>query len=139
MSISETSRITCREAAAGHPRVLVVRLERPEPQHDGAVTHQRSQNDVLISPATYWEIAIKVSIGKYQLPGPFADFMIEQIAQNDLTILPITVGHAAVVASLPFHHKDPFDRLLIAQAIVENIPVLSVDAAFDPYPVIRLW
>ena len=97
------------------------------------------QNDVLISPATYWEVAIKVSIGKYQLPGPFADFMSEQIARNDLTILPITVGHAAVVALLPFHHKDPFDRLLIAQAIVENIPVLSVDAAFDPYPVIRLW
>ena len=97
------------------------------------------QNDVLISPATYWEVAINVSIGKYQLPGPFADFMSEQIARNDLTILPITVGHAAVVALLPFHHKDPFDRLLIAQAIVENIPVFSVDAAFDPYPVIRLW
>lgn len=97
------------------------------------------RNDVLISPATYWEIAIKVGIGKYQLPGPFADFMDDQIARNDLTILPITVGHAAIVASLPFYHKDPFDRLLIAQAIVENMPVLSVDAAFDPYPVTRLW
>jgi PIN domain nuclease of toxin-antitoxin system len=97
------------------------------------------QHDVLISPATCWEIAIKFSIGKYQLPGPFADFMDDQIALNDLTMLPITVGHTAVVASLPFHHKDPFDRLLIAQAIVENVPLLSVDAVFDSYPVTRLW
>ena len=97
------------------------------------------QNDVLISPATCWEIAIKVSIGKYQLAGPFADFMDDQIALNDLTMLPITVRHTAVVASLPFHHKDPFDRLLIAQAIVENVPLLSVDAVFDSYPVTRLW
>lgn len=97
------------------------------------------RNDVLISPATYWEIANKVSIGKYQLPGSFAASMDDQIARNDLTIPPITVGHAAVVASLPFHHKNPFDRLLIAQAIVENISVLSVDAAFDAYPVSRLW
>jgi PIN domain nuclease of toxin-antitoxin system len=96
------------------------------------------QNDVLISPATCWEIAIKVSLGKYQLPGPFADFMNDQIALNDLTMLPITVGHAAAVASLPFDHKDPFDRLLIAQAIVENIPLLSVDAVFDSCPVTRL-
>ena len=94
---------------------------------------------ILISPATCWEIAIKVSIGKCQLPGPFADFLDEQIALNDLTMLPITVRHTAVVASLPFHHKDPFDRLLIAQAIAENIPLLSVDAVFDSCPVTRLW
>jgi PIN domain nuclease of toxin-antitoxin system len=97
------------------------------------------QNDILISPATYWEIAIKVSIGKFRLPGPFADFMEQQIAQNDLTVLPITVAHAAVVASLPFHHKDPFDRLLIAQSIEENTPVLSADCALDACPVTRLW
>jgi PIN domain nuclease of toxin-antitoxin system len=97
------------------------------------------QNDILISPATYWEIAIKVSIGKFRLSGPFADFMEQQIAQNDLTVLPITVAHAAVVASLPFHHQDPFDRLLIAQSIEENIPVLSADRALDAYPVTRLW
>jgi PIN domain nuclease of toxin-antitoxin system len=60
------------------------------------------QNDVLISPATWWEIAIKVSIGKYQLPGPFADFLDDQIARNDLMMLPISVRHTAVVASLPF-------------------------------------
>jgi PIN domain nuclease of toxin-antitoxin system len=97
------------------------------------------QNDVLISPVTCWEIAIKVSIGRYQLPGPFADFMNDQIARNALTMLSITVGHTAAVASLPFHHKDPFDRLLISQAIVENVPLLSADTVFDSYTVTRLW
>ena len=97
------------------------------------------QNDILLSPASPWEIAIKISIGKYRLPGPFTDFMDRQITENDLYILPITVAHAAVVAALPFHHKDPFDRLVIAQAIVEAVPILSADVIFDSYPVTRIW
>jgi PIN domain nuclease of toxin-antitoxin system len=96
-------------------------------------------NELLLSPASYWEIAIKVSTGKYQVPGAFADFMHAQINQNQLTILPITVPHVAVVAALPFHHRDPFDRLLIGQAQVENVPVVSSDSAFDAYGVIRQW
>jgi PIN domain nuclease of toxin-antitoxin system len=96
-------------------------------------------NDLLISPATYWEIAIKISIGKYQLPGAFEVFMERQIAQNDFEVLPITVAHAAVVANLPFHHRDPFDRLLVAQAMSEQVPILGADMALDPYPVTRLW
>jgi PIN domain nuclease of toxin-antitoxin system len=97
------------------------------------------QNDVLLSPASYWEIAIKISSGKYRLPGPFEVFMGQQITQNRFDILPITVAHAAVVATLPFHHRDPFDRLLVAQAMAEQVPILSADAALDAYPVTRLW
>jgi PIN domain nuclease of toxin-antitoxin system len=96
-------------------------------------------NDVFLSPASYWEVAIKVSLGKYSLPGLFQDFMERQITVNDFEVLPITVKHASVVAALPFHHRDPFDRLLIAQAMSEQIPVASADPAFDPYPVSRLW
>jgi PIN domain nuclease of toxin-antitoxin system len=96
------------------------------------------QNEVLISPATFWEIAIKVSIGKFSLPEAFGAFVEDQIQQNDFEILPITVAHADAVASLPFHHRDPFDRLLIAQAIVERIPILSADSMFDKYPVTRI-
>ena len=96
-------------------------------------------NELLLSPASYWEIAIKVSIGKYQVPGSFKDFMDRQIAVNQLSILPITVAHATVVASLPFHHRDPFDRLLIAQALTENVPLVSSDAIVDAYGVTRLW
>lgn len=96
-------------------------------------------NELLFSPASYWEIAIKVSIGKYQVPGSFKDFMDRQIILNQLSILPITVAHAAVVASLPFHHRDPFDRLLIAQSLVENVPLVSSDSVVDAYGATRLW
>ncbi len=96
-------------------------------------------NELLVSPASYWEIAIKISLGKYILGEEFGEFMEQQISENDLTVLPITVKHAAAVATLPFHHRDPFDRLLIAQAMTEQIPVLSRDQVFDKYPVARTW
>lgn len=96
-------------------------------------------NDLFVSPASLWEIAIKISLRKYTLPEGFAEFMERQIAENHLTILPISVKHVAVVATLPFHHRDPFDRLLVAQAMSENVPVLSADRVFDLYPVTRTW
>ena len=96
-------------------------------------------NDLLVSSATFWEIAIKVSIGKYVIDEELSAFFDRQMAVNDFTLLPITSKHAAAVASLPFHHRDPFDRMLIAQAIVEQVSVLSNDRAFDMYPVHRIW
>ena len=96
-------------------------------------------NDIEVSPATYWEIAIKISLGKYELPEPYDVFIEREIATNDFHILPIAPKHTAVLITLPYHHRDPFDRLLIAQAIVEDIPIVSVDPAFDAYSVIRLW
>ena len=96
-------------------------------------------NDIELSPATYWEIAIKISLGKYALPEPYDIFMEREIATNDFHILPIEPKHTAVLTTLPFHHRDPFDRLLIAQAMAEAIPILSVDTAFDAYLVTRLW
>lgn len=96
-------------------------------------------NKLFLSAASYWELAIKISIGKYRLPGPFATDLEHQIAENDITILPILIPHAEVVATLPYHHRDPFDRMLIAQAIVEQMPIVGVDSSFDPYPVTRLW
>ncbi len=99
------------------------------------------QHDVLISPASYWEVAIKVSMGKYPLTVPFQQFMEEGIVGNDFEILPVEIRHAAALAALPFppNHKDPFDRLIVAQAIVEGIPVVSVDPKLDAYPITRLW
>jgi PIN domain nuclease of toxin-antitoxin system len=96
-------------------------------------------NDLLLSPATYWELAIKVGLGKYQLSEPLADYLNETIRLYELIILPIDVQHAATVSTLPQHHRDPFDRLLIAQAIVEEVSLVSGDAAFDAYPITRLW
>ena len=96
-------------------------------------------HDILLSPATYWEIAIKISIGKYRLHGSYEAWMNQQLPTNTFEILPITIAHAATIINLPFHHKDPFDRLLIAQAIIENIPIISTDRIFDSYPVDRIW
>lgn len=96
-------------------------------------------NDVEISPASYCEVAIKISIGKYSLSQPYDPFIANQIAVNRFSILPITPHHTAAVIGLPFHHKDPFDRLLAAQSLVEQIPLVSDDATFDTYGVSRLW
>lgn len=95
-------------------------------------------NDLLLSPASYWEIAIKISIGKYQISEPLANYIDEAIRLYQLSILPISVKHAEVVVQLPKYHKDPFDRMLIAQAKVENIAVVSSDGAFDAYSVKRM-
>ena len=96
-------------------------------------------NDLLVSPATLWEVAIKVSIGKYELDEEFAPFFSRVLAAYNMTLLPINVEHAAAVAGLPFHHRDPFDRLLIAQALCEDISIVSADRAFDRYNVRRIW
>lgn len=98
-----------------------------------------ADTDVLISPATLWEMAIKVRLGKYTLPGPFGPFMDTQLSSNRIRLLPIEVRHTAILASMPFHHRDPFDRLIVAQALAESIGVVSVDAMLDAYGVSRLW
>ncbi|CDH43575.1 MAG: type II toxin-antitoxin system VapC family toxin [Candidatus Competibacteraceae bacterium] len=96
-------------------------------------------NDVLISPATYWEIAIKVGKQTLDLFAPYDDFMMRGIQGNNFEILPIEPRHTSLLTRLPMHHKDPFDRLLIAQASYEGIPIVSVDSALDDYGVTRLW
>jgi PIN domain nuclease of toxin-antitoxin system len=94
---------------------------------------------VYVSPASLWEVAIKISLGKYALPMPIAAFWDDQLLANDFTLLPISVAHTARVAELPYHHRDPFDRLIIAQSLVEMIPVVSSDELFADYGVERIW
>ena len=96
-------------------------------------------NDVLVSPASYWEVAIKISTQKPVLQVTFTVFIQEAIFDNNFKILAIEPRHTAIVARLPFDHKDPFDRLLIAQALAEGIPLVSTDAAIDAYGVQRIW
>lgn len=98
-----------------------------------------SRNEILFSTASIWEMAIKQSTGKLNLSNPYASFIKDQMRLNDIDLLPITIEHLEIVASLPFHHRDPFDRLLISQVLVENISILSVDTAFDAYPIKRIW
>ena len=96
-------------------------------------------NEVVISAATVWEIAIKTGLRKLTLSMPYKEWMNRAIADLGATILPITVEYADAQATLPNHHRDPFDRLLVSQAQVENIPLASNEEMFDRYGISRLW
>jgi PIN domain nuclease of toxin-antitoxin system len=98
-----------------------------------------SDAELLISIASLWEIAIKTSLGKLTIAQPYETFIPQQLELNEVTILPVSLAHLALVSTLPFHHRDPFDRLLAAQAIVERTPLVSADAAFDAYSIDRKW
>jgi PIN domain nuclease of toxin-antitoxin system len=104
-----------------------------------AAALQDPANQLFLSAATIWEIAIKVGQGKLRLRLPFRQWMTQAIAALGLTVLPITVDYADVQAGLPDHHRDPFDRLIIAQALTESMSVVGSDAAFDAYGVTRVW
>jgi PIN domain nuclease of toxin-antitoxin system len=96
-------------------------------------------NQKLVSVATCWEIAIKVGLKRLNLGEPATTFLPRELAANKFDLLGIELAHATFVETLPPHHKDPFDRILVAQAIIENLPLVSADAAFDRYGVTRLW
>lgn len=96
-------------------------------------------NQKLVSVATCWEIAIKAGLGKLSLGEPASTFLPRELAANHFDLLNIDLRHAVAVEALPLHHRDPFDRLLVTQAILENLPIVSVDSALDAYAVRRLW
>lgn len=93
----------------------------------------------LLSVASAWEIAIKVGLGKLQMAVPFADLIPGFLDRNGIVILPIRTEHLEQVIGMPLHHKDPFDRMLVAQARVESAVLLSADVSLDAYGVARIW
>jgi PIN domain nuclease of toxin-antitoxin system len=97
------------------------------------------RNDILLSIASVWEMAIKQSTGKLNLGLPYASFIEEQMRLNSMELLPLSLNHLEVVTTMPFHHRDPFDRILIAQAMLEDIVIISADSIFSSYPVQRIW
>ena len=92
-------------------------------------------NERVLSAVTAWEIAIKYSIGKLQLPEPPTEFVPNRMALTLTTPLAVQLNHALQASRLPFHHRDPFDRLLIAQAQIEKLPILTADSQFRLYDV----
>lgn len=96
-------------------------------------------NEKWVSPASHWELAIKIGLGKYTLPGPFEDFIHAAVDGNGFSTLSILPQHTGILVHLPHHHRDPFDRLMIAQAMSEQLKIVSADDAFDAYPVQRTW
>ena len=94
--------------------------------------------ELLVSTASVWEVAIKASLGRLTLPKSVHDYFDDKVATGFI-ILPVEWAHAARVAELPFHHRDPFDRLIIAQALVERIPIVSGDPEFKMYGARIVW
>lgn len=97
------------------------------------------EHELLFSAASAWELAIKAQLGRIDLPSDLSEFIRRQLAVNGFVALPITVEHALRVAGLPPLHHDPFDRLLIAQALLEDVPLLTADRLIAQYPVRVLW
>jgi PIN domain nuclease of toxin-antitoxin system len=98
-----------------------------------------ADNRKLVSIASCWEIAIKAGLGKLVLGEPAHPFLSREIARNNFELLPISLDHATMVEGLASHHRDPFDRLLVAQAVSEGLELVSADAVFDQYGVSRRW
>lgn len=97
-----------------------------------------AENDIFVSIASFWEISIKASLGKLPLDGTIAAFQARTQAM-DIVTLPLTAQHLDIVRTLPFHHKDPFDRILIATAIDEGLTLMTVNSEISSYPVSQWW
>ncbi len=100
---------------------------------------QSPEHDLLLSVVSVWEIQIKTQLGKLDMHNDLAKLVQDQQKRNRLIVLPVTLVHVFSLGKLPLHHKDPFDRLLIAQAISENAALLSRDETFAAYPIKLLW
>ena len=98
-----------------------------------------AENDCYVSLVSAWEMAIKCATGQLKLAVSVQRYYQEHLPANDFQLLPIDLGHATLVEPLPLHHRDPFDRLLIAQAWQEGLTLVSSDTAFDAYGITRVW
>jgi len=97
------------------------------------------KQEIYLSAASIWEISIKASLGKLRLPGTPETYIPKRLAEQSIQPLPVFHQHALKVYSLPWHHQDPFDRLLIAQAQAEDMIILTADRAFEKYDVAIVW
>jgi len=96
-------------------------------------------NELLFSAASGWEMAIKAGLGKLRMPGDLGAYLSAQLSENAVGVLPVSLRHATGVARLPGHHRDPFDRLLISQALAEDLPIVTADPLITEYPVETVW
>ena len=96
-------------------------------------------NDIYLSLASIWELSIKIGLNKINLSIPLKKFVDIHILGNNIEILNINLNHIYRIEKLPLHHRDPFDRLIISQAIEENLPIIGNDKIFDNYKIKRIW
>lgn len=110
-------------------------LDNPKLSNAAKMLIENPDNSRLLSMASIWEMAIKSSLGKLIFKQPFAIFIPHQLQINGIELLDIKLAHTMAILNLPLHHRDPFDRLIIGQSIVENLPVVTVDSMFEAYPI----
>jgi PIN domain nuclease of toxin-antitoxin system len=110
-----------------------------DPRLSGAARQAIVDSECYLSLASCWEVAIKVSLERILFDRPLTQFFAEQLPASGISLLPIEFRHVMRVAHLPFHHRDPFDRLLVAQALEEGLAIVSADVAFDQYDTLRVW
>ena len=113
-----------------------------QPNRIGAAARsvlEDASNELLVSAASIWETSIKVSLGKLSLALPYRHWMTQAISDLGAVVLPITIDCAETQSTLPWRHRDPFDRMLASQALVEQVPLVSGDEVFDQYGVQRMW
>lgn len=119
--------------------VLVWALDSPDKLSKNAVVVlENPENNLLISAGTMWELSIKFGLGKLSLSMPFRNWMEKGFTDLGLTLMPINLEHSDKQVGLNFYHKDPFDRILVAQALSEGISIISIDSIFDQYGVSRI-
>ena len=114
-------------------------MDDPKLSPQAADAIQDSDNDIYVSVASAWEIAIKAGLGKLKLPDTPKRFVPRQIAANNFLVLPINLDHGLAVQDLPLHHRDPFDRLLVTQSQIEKMPIVTDDGLIKRYGVKVLW
>ena len=111
----------------------------PQLSLNARVVIEDPSNRKWVSIASLWEITIKVSIGKLTLTDPVAVFLRRELLLNKFSTLDITLNHLDSLSTIPFHHRDPFDRLIVSQSIADSMSVVSTDLAFDAYGITRIW
>lgn len=95
--------------------------------------------DLLLSTASVWEILIKAQSGKLNFPRPAGSYVLSRLAENRIKMLSISIDHLLALERLPMHHRDPFDRILIAQSLEEKLPIVTSDSLFARYPIEVIW
>lgn len=120
-----------------HPFIWFLNGDEPLPANLKSIIIDTS-NRCFLSIASLWEIAIKSSLGKLELKGDFSQ-IADFLSDNDIELLSITFEHLQRLMQLPFHHKDPFDRIIIAQALTEGLPLATKDDVFPDYGVNIIW
>jgi PIN domain nuclease of toxin-antitoxin system len=96
-------------------------------------------SDLWISVASLWEIITKTQTGKLQLPTPVGEYLARKVKENGVSLLQINFDHVKRLETLPLHHRDPFDRILIAQSLEEDLPLVTADPRFEKYPIRVIW